>query len=515
MTPIASEPPCCIRRFPHDGNDAAAGLKPLMLTAPIIAKKAPSVNTELEVFILSYYDFPMNRKSHEIDMCTDPLFPKLLRFSVPLMLSGILQLLFNAADMVVIGRFADSERMAELGLAAIGATSSLINFFVNVIIGVSVGSNVIVARYYGAKKDRNVHDAVHTSILLCLYFGIAVGLLAIFLCRPILIRMKTPENVLSLATLYIRIYFAGLPVMMLYNFGSAILRAVGDTSRPLFYLTLAGVVNIGLNLIFVVVFHMNVEGVALATVLSQALSAFLVLRCLARADASYRLCLRDLKIDPRLMGKIMRIGLPAGLQGSIFSISNILIQSSVNFFGETAMAGNTACMSLEGFVYNSMNSVYQANISFTSQNLGGGKYSRLNRILISCLILVTTVGLIMGNSFYFFGRELLGLYTTKGTVIEYGLLRMQVIMTTYCLCGIMDVLCGELRGLGYGILPMIVSLLGACGFRIVWIFTYFRTHHTLQTLYASYPISWGVTALVHFICFLIVRRRFPKTESAK
>ncbi len=471
------------------------------------------MNTQLVFFLRTYYDFPMNKRSHEIDMTTDPLFPKLLLFSVPLMLSGILQLLFNAADMVVIGRFAGSERMAELGLAAIGATSSLINFFVNVIIGVSVGSNVMVARYYGAKKDKNVHDAVHTSILLSLCLGVGIGILAIFLCRPILIMMKTPENVLNLATLYVRIYFAGLPVMMLYNFGSAILRAVGDTQRPLYYLTVAGVVNVALNLAFVCIFHMNVEGVALATILSQALSAFLVLRCLARADASYRLILRDLKIHPRIMKNILSVGLPAGLQGSIFSISNILIQSSVNFFGETAMAGNTACMSLEGFVYTSMNSVYQATISFTSQNLGGGKYSRLNRILFSCLALVTAVGLIMGNAFYFFGNELLSLYTTKSTVIHYGILRMQVIMTTYCLCGIMDVLCGELRGLGYGIMPMIVSLLGACGFRIVWIYTYFRSHHTLQTLYASYPISWAVTALVHFICFLIVRRHFPRKDT--
>lgn len=452
-------------------------------------------------------------RSHEIDMCTDPLFPKLLRFSVPLMLSGILQLLFNAADMMVIGRFSASEHLAELGLASIGATSSLINFFVNVIIGVSVGSNVIVARYFGAKKDKSVHDAVHTSLLLCLYLGIGIGILAIFLSRPILAMMGTPDDVLPLATLYIRIYFAGLPVMMLYNFGSAILRAVGDTERPLYFLTIAGIVNIALNLFFVCIFHMNVEGVALATVLSQALSAFLVLRCLARADASYHLILRDLKIDPHIMKKILHVGLPAGIQGSIFSISNILIQSSVNFFGKTAIAGNTACMSLEGFVYTSMNSVYQATISFTSQNLGAGKYSRLNRILFSSLALVTAVGLIMGNAFCLFGSELLGFYTTKSAVIQYGFLRMQVIMTTYCLCGIMDVLCGELRGLGYGIMPMIVSLLGACGFRIVWIYTYFQSHHTLRTLYASYPISWGVTALVHFVCFLIVRRRFPRKDS--
>ena len=445
-------------------------------------------------------------------MCSGALMPKLLLFSLPLMLSGILQLFFNAADMVVIGRFSESEEMAELGLAAIGATSSLTNFFVNVIIGVSVGSNVMVARYFGAKKDRDVHDAVHTSLMLCIILGFAVGILAICFCRPILILMGTPEDVLPLATRYIRIYFCGLPVMMLYNFGSAILRAVGDTRRPLYFLTVAGVVNVCLNLFFVIVLHMSVEGVALATILSQALSAYLVLRCLARSETSYRFRIRDLAVNRRIMKKILQIGLPAGLQGSLFSISNILIQSSVNFFGGTAMAGNTACQSLEGFVYTSMNSVYQASISFTSQNLGAGKYSRINRILINCFVLVTAIGLIMGNLFYLFGTQLLGFYSEKASVIAYGLTRMRIIMTMYCLCGIMEVICGSLRGLGYGILPMIVSLLGACGLRIVWIFTYFQDHHTLEVLYLSYPISWAVTAFVHLICFLIVRRKLPKEK---
>ncbi|MCR4641311.1 MAG: MATE family efflux transporter [Lachnospiraceae bacterium] len=457
----------------------------------------------------------MKTRSLEIDMCSGALMPKLLLFSLPLMLSGILQLFFNAADMVVIGRFSETEEIAELGLAAIGATASLTNFFINVIIGVSVGSNVMVARYFGAKRDRDVHDAVHTSLMLCIILGFAVGIAAIFLCRPILILMGTPEDVLPLAVRYIRIYFCGLPVIMLYNFGSAILRAVGDTRRPLFFLTVAGVVNVCLNLFFVIVLHMNVEGVALATVLSQGLSAFLVLRCLARSETSYRFRIRDLSVNRRIMKRILQIGLPAGLQGSLFSISNILIQSSVNFFGGTAMAGNTACQSLEGFVYTSMNSVYQASISFTSQNLGGGKYSRINRILLDCFLLVTAIGLIMGNLFYLFGTQLLGLYNENAGVVAYGLARMRIIMTTYCLCGIMEVVCGSLRGLGYGILPMIVSLLGACGLRIVWIYTYFQSHHTLEVLYLSYPISWAVTALVHLICFFIVRRHFPKESREK
>ena len=452
----------------------------------------------------------MEKKKYEIDMCSDPLVPKLLLFSLPLILSGILQLLFNAADMIIIGRFAATEELAESGLAAIGATAALTNFFINVIMGVSVGCNVIVARYYGAKRDREVHDAVHTSIMLCITLGVCVAIPAIILCRPILILMKTPPNVLDKAVLYVRIYFSGLPLIMLYNFGSAILRAIGDTKRPLYYLTGAGIVNVLLNLFFVTVLKMNVEGVALATVISQTMSAMLVLLTLMKSDASYKLIPKDLKINPRIAGTVLRIGLPAGIQGMVFSLSNMLIQSSVNSFGSTAMAGNTASGNLEGFVYLSMNSIYQTSISFTSQNLGGGQYKRLNKILAYCLIIVSCVGLIMGYGFYFAGRSLLGLYTQSRAVIDYGMIRMKVIMTTYLFCGIMDVLCGSLRGLGYGILPMIVSLLGACGFRVIWIYTIFAAHHDLTILYLSYPISWILTASVHLLCFIIVRYLMEK-----
>ncbi len=457
----------------------------------------------------------MNNKRYEIDMCADPLMPKLLLFSLPLILSGILQLLFNAADMVIIGKYAGTKELAEQGLAAIGATSSLINFFINVIMGVSVGCNVIVARFYGAKKDRDVHDAVHTSIMLCIMLGVLVAIPAIIFCRPILIIMKTPENVLDQAVLYVRIYFAGLPLMMLYNFGSAILRAIGDTKRPLYYLSAAGLINVLLNLFFVLKLKMNVEGVALATVISQTLSAALVLLTLMKSDASYRLIPKDLRINRRIAATILRIGLPAGVQGMVFSLSNMLIQSSVNTFGSTAMAGNTAASNLEGFVYTSMNSIYQTSISFTSQNLGGGQYRRLNKILIYCLIIVSAIGLLMGYSFYFAGRTLLGIYTDVPAVINYGMIRMGVIMRTYLLCGIMDVVCGSLRGLGYGILPMIVSLLGACGFRVLWIFTVFRSAPALNTLYVSYPISWALTASVHLICFFIIRSIMEKRRKTQ
>lgn len=451
----------------------------------------------------------MKKKNFEIDMCNGPLLPKLLLFSIPLILSGVLQLLFNAADMIVVGQYAAN---SEDALAAIGATSSLINFFVNVIIGISVGANVMVARYFGAKKERDMHDTVHTSIAVCIILGIVVGILGFLFSRPILKKMDTPDNVLDLAVLYIRIYFMGLPAMVLFNFGSAILRAVGDTSRPLIYLTVAGILNTLLNLLFVIRFDMSVDGVALATVLSQILSAFLVLRCLMKTDAPYRLIWKDLSINKHILKKILYIGLPAGVQGMIFSISNILIQSSVNYFGSVAMAGNTACANLEGFVYTAMNAIHQTALSFTGQNFGAGKYKRINRVLFYSMIIVFLVGFVMGNIMNYFGEDLLRLYSPQNNVIQYGMIRMQIIMTTYFLCGFMDVMVGSLRGLGFGIMPMLVSLIGACGLRILWVFTIFEQYRTLESLYYSYPVTWGITVLAHVICFCIVRRRFPKED---
>ena len=443
----------------------------------------------------------VNMKSkYEIDMTNGSLFPKIILFSLPLILSGILQLAFNAADLIVVGQYSSDAS----ALAAIGDTSSLINFFINVIVGVSVGSNVVVARYIGAGKDKDVHDAVHTSIAVCLLLGVIVGILGIIFSRPILAAMDTPDNVIDLSVLYINIYFIGLPTSMVYNFGSAILRSAGDTKRPLIYLTISGVVNVLLNLLFVIGLGMTVEGVALATIISQALSAVLVARCLMKTDASYKLILKDLRINFGILKKILQIGLPAGVQGMIFSLSNILIQSSVNFFGDTAMAGNTACQSLEGFVYTSMNAVYQTTLSFTSQNYGAGKLKRIKKILLECIILVTIVGLVLGNGVYIFGHFFLSLYRSEEDVIAMGMVRLSVICTLYCTCGLMEVFCGVLRGLGYGIMPMIVSLIGACGFRIFWIYTIFQQHHTLRVLYWSYPISWILTITAHAICLLIV-----------
>jgi len=446
-----------------------------------------------------------NARSYEIDMCNGPLLKKILIFYFPLMLSGVLQLLFNAADIVVVGRFAGSH-----ALAAVGSTSSLINLLVNLFIGLSVGANVLVARFYGAGLKRDLSEMVHTAITTSLIAGCFLAVVGIFVAGPALRLMGTPDDVIDHAILYMQIYFAGMPAMMAYNFGAAVLRAVGDTQRPLYYLLIAGVINVILNLICVIIFHMGVAGVAIATVISQVVSALLVLRCLMQTDSGYRLDLKQLRIVPEKMKKMVQIGIPAGLQGALFSISNVLIQSSVNSFGSIAMAGNTAAANIEGFIYTSMNALHQTAISFTGQNYGARNYKRIGRILVICEVLVILVGLIMGNGAYLFGDTLLRLYTTEAEVIPYGMLRLSFIATTYALCGMMDVIVGSLRGIGCSIMPMLVSLTGACLFRVVWIYTVFRHFHTLEALYISYPISWILTFMVHLICFIIVYRKLGR-----
>lgn len=442
-------------------------------------------------------------------MIHGPLLGKILLFTLPLMASSILQLLFNAADIIVVGRYAGSD-----ALAAVGSTGALINLLTNMFIGFSVGANVLVARYYGAGKPDEVSETVHTSVMLSIIGGTLLAAIGIIFASPLLELMGTPENVLPLAALYVRIYFAGMPVILLYNYGSAILRAIGDTKRPLYYLAVAGVLNIILNLIFVIVFEMSVAGVALATILSQTLSAILVIRCLMHTEGGCHLDLHQLKIHSHKLWKILQLGLPAGLQGSIFSLSNVLIQSSVNSFGAIAMAGNSAAANIEGFTYVAMNSFYQAAITFVSQNMGAMEFKRIRKIAWQCLACVTVTGALLGNLSFFFGHQLLGIYSDEAEVIRYGIYRLEVIGTTYFLCGIMDVCVGCLRGIGYSFLPMVVSLLGACGFRILWIFTVFKGHHDLHTLYISYPISWAITASVHIICFLILYRRMVKKSRA-
>lgn len=444
-------------------------------------------------------------RGYEVDMIHGPLLGKIIVFAVPLILSGILQLLFNAADIVVVGRFAGSE-----SLAAVGSTGSLINLLINVFIGLSIGANVLVARFYGAGKDREVEETVHTSILLSVLSGGILMVVGVCLARPLLTLMGTPDNVIEHSALYMKIYFVGMPVMLLYNFGAAILRAVGDTKRPLYFLFIAGIVNVVLNLVFVIVFSMGVAGVAWATVISQCISASLIVVCLIRTEASYRLHLKKLKITPDKLKAIARIGFPAGLQGAIFSISNVLIQSSINSFGSVAMAGNTASSNIEGFVYSAMNAVYQTALSFTSQNYGAGQYKRMRRVAYICIGLVAGVGAVMGAGVVLVGRHLLGVYSSDPEVIGFGLYRLHIIATTYFICGMMDTMVGVLRGMGYSVMPMLVSLTGACAFRVLWIFTIFAANRTLTTLYLSYPVSWTITLTAHVICYFWVRKKLEK-----
>ncbi len=449
----------------------------------------------------------VKRRSYEMDMCRGPLLGKLLVFAFPLMLSGILQLLFNAADIVVVGRFAGSQ-----ALAAVGSTGAVSNLIINAFIGLSIGANVLVARSVGAGQREEASQAVHTAILLSLLCGAALVVIGVALSRPLLELMGTPEDVIEMSTVYMRIYFCGMPVIMLYNFGAAILRSVGDTKRPLYFLIVAGIINVLLNLFFVIVLGMDVDGVALATVLSQAVSAGLILLCLTKMEGPCRLNLKELRIYKDKMWQIVRVGLPAGLQGCVFSISNVLIQSSVNSFGSVAMAGNTSASNIEGFVYTGMNAIYQTALSFTSQNLGAGQYKRIGKVMRLCLALVTGVGLTMGLTAYLLRAPLLGIYSSDPQVIQYGGTRMMFICTLYFLCGVMDVMAGMMRGMGYSLMPMIVSLTGACGLRVLWIFTIFAAYHTLPSLYISYPISWLITALAHMACYFAVRRKMPRED---
>lgn len=450
------------------------------------------------------------KKSYEMNMCEGPLVGKMLVFSIPLMFSGILQLLFNAADTIVVGRYAGKE-----ALAAVGSTSALINLMVNLFMGLSVGANILVARYYGAKKEEDMKETVHTSITVAAGAGIVLAVLGNLFAKPLLELMGSPEDVIDLAALYVKIYFLGMPATLVYNYGAAILRAIGDTKRPLYYLTTAGAVNVLLNLVFVIRLDLSVAGVALATVISQCVSVVLLLRCMCTMEGSCRLELKKLGIVREKAWLLLRHGLPAGLQGSVFSLSNVLIQSSINSFGSVAMAGSSAAANLEGFVYTAMNSFQQTALCFTSQNLGGGKYDRIGKVMRNSLLMVAAVGILMGGGCYLFGEPLLRIYSSDAEVISYGLTRMRWICLPYFLCGLMDVMVGMLRGLGYAVAPMCVSMIGACGFRILWIATVFDRFPTLDVLYSSYAVSWIITGGTHLICFLLIWKRLKKRLSRK
>ena len=444
----------------------------------------------------------LHRRSYEIDMLNGPVVPKILAFAVPLILSSVLQLTFNAADVIVVGRFE-----GDAALAAVGAPGALINLLINIFLGLSVGANVVVARCHGAADYRQTSAAVHTAVSLSLLGGVFVGLIGFFLAGTFLSWMNTPGDVLPLATAYMRIYFLGMPANMAYNFGAAILRAVGDTRRPLMYLTIAGVVNVVLNIIFVVAFGMGVRGVALATITSQIISAILVLLCLIHTEGSIHLNPRRLRLERDKVIDIARVGLPAGLQGMCFSFSNVIIQSTVNSFGTIVTAGNTIAANIEGYIYVSMNAIYQAAITFTSQNVGAHKYERIPRVARASMMVVAGIGLMLGALVMLFRNALYGIYTRDEAVKAAATIRSSVIVPTYFLCGMMDSAVGLLRGMGSSVTPMIVSVLGACVFRLVWIAAILPFHRTLTMLYLSYPISWCITFSVHMACYFRLKHR--------
>mgnify|MGYP001152782403 CR=1 FL=1 len=441
------------------------------------------------------------KSKYEIDMCNGTIMDKLISFSLPLMLSGILQLMFNAVDIIVVGRFSGSQ-----SLAAVGSTTALINMFTNLFIGISLGANVLAARFYAAKREKEMSETVHTAITLALISGIVMAFVGLIFSRFALELMDTPDDVIGLSTLYMRIYFLGMPFFMLYNYGAAILRAVGDTKRPLFFLVAAGVINAGLNLLLVIVFDMGVAGVAIGTIVSQMISSILVLRCLCRSEGSYKLSFSKLRIRGIYMKQIFQVGIPAGIQSTVINFSNVLLQSSVNSFGSTAMAGYTAANNIFGFLYVTVNSVTQTCMSFTSQNYGVGKYKRMDRVLIDCLILTVSVPLLLGCGAWLFGPQVLSIYTREKDVIESGMEILAITTVPYFLCGIMDLFPGALRGMGHSAVPMILSVIGTVGTRILWIFGFFPHHKSLYFLFISYPASWIITIVMQVICFYFVRK---------
>ncbi|MBR5796017.1 MAG: MATE family efflux transporter [Erysipelotrichaceae bacterium] len=449
-------------------------------------------------------------KTYRMDMTEGSLLPKILMFSFPLMLSSLLQLLFNAADIIVVGRFAGHQ-----ALAAVSSTGALVNLIVNLFMGLSVGTNVLVARQIGAKQFDEMRKTVHTAICMSLVGGVILTVFGIVMARPLLQLMSVPSDVIDLSTLYLQIYFAGITAMLLYNYGASILRAKGDTKRPLYFLAIAGVVNVALNLVLVVFFHMGVAGVGIATTVSQVISAYMVFTCLKNEPGPTQLIMDEMKIDWPSLKEIMKIGLPAGIQGSVFSLSNVVIQSTVNGFGSAVMAGNGAASNIEGFVYVAMNAFYQSCLTFTSQNYGAKKMDRVLKTAFSCQFLVIVVGLITGIGAWYFGEPLLGIYTTELPSIEAGMIRLSYVCKVYFLCGIMDVMVGTLRGLGYSIFPMFVSLMGACVFRLVWIAFIFPMNPIIDTVYISYPISWFITATFHILTFVFVWGKVKKKLAAE
>ena len=447
----------------------------------------------------------MKTSKYEIDMCNGTIMDKLISFSLPLMLSSILQLMFNAVDIIVVGRFSSSQ-----ALAAVGSTTALINIFTNLFIGISLGANVLAARYFAAGRDKEMSEAVHTAITLALISGVIMAFVGVGMSRTALSLMATPPDVIDLSAVYMRIYFMGMPFFMLYNYGAAILRAVGDTKRPLVFLIAAGLTNVVLDLLLVIVIPLGVAGVAIGTVASQMISCILVLRCLYKSEGSYQLRFSRLMIRWVYLKRIFQVGIPAGIQSTVINFSNALLQSSVNSFGSTAMAGYTAANNILGFLYAAVNAVTQACMSFTSQNYSVGKQKRMDRVLLDCMLLSAGVSVVLGVGAYVFGSQILRIYTTETEVIQCGLEILSITTVPYFLCGIMDLIPGALRGMGHSAVPMVLSVIGTVGTRIVWIYGFFPQHRSLHFLFISYPGSWIITIAMQAVCFWFVRKKCMK-----
>ena len=452
---------------------------------------------------------PRRTARYEMDMTQGPLLSKILRFAIPLILTGMLQLLYNAADIVVVGRFAGSR-----ALAAVSSTSALINVFVYLFMGLSMGGSVIVAREYGAGNPKGVKEAVHTAMGIAVVSGLLAGALGIVLCRPMLRLMGSPEEVRELSVLYLKIYFAGSLFNMVYNYGAGILRAVGDTRRPMYYLTLSGFVNVALNLVFVVGFRMSVAGVALATIASQALSAALIINRLMHADSAIRLYPRQLRIVKKNLIEQIKIGLPAGMQATISAGANVLLQSAVNSFGADVMAANGASGNIEGFIFVVMHAFYSTVLTFTSQNVGAKKPERIGKIMLACQLCSAIISFVLCTLARRFGPTLLGIYCTDPHVIEMGMVRLSIICGTYFLCGVMDTFVGGLRGMGNSLVPMFLYISGAVVLRIIWIYGVFPLNRTLPFLYLCWPLSWIITGSAQCVCFIITKKRLTKRMQA-
>ena len=450
----------------------------------------------------------MNSKK-VVNMLEGPLLGPIFLFAMPLFITSVLQLAFNAVDIIVVGKFTGHH-----ALAAVGATGPVINLLVTMFMGISIGASVIMGQNVGARDFKNAQDTLHTAIGISILGGIIVLFAGYFTAMPLLKLMQTPPEVIELAGEYLKIYYIGMPGFMVYNFGAALLRAIGDSKRPMYFLTISGVFNVICNLIFVIIFKMGVAGVAIATSISQYIAAALIVASLLKADGYMKLFIDKIRISKDKALGMMRIGLPAGFQGALFSISNILIQSGINSFGSVVMAGNTAAGNLEGFVYMGMNSIYQTSLSFTSQNMGAKQYDRVKKIFWTCVGVVIGVGLFLGVGAWLFGDKLLRLYTSEPEVIKYGVERLGVVSATYFLCGIMDTMVGGLRGMGYSITPMVVSLTAVCIFRMIWIATIFQSIHTPVILYLSYPVSWIFAAIGHYINYLYAMKKLKKLQAA-